>query len=98
MSQDDDLREQHRADLMQVLAYANLARTGDVICCLVYPCSVATWESLRQRGRLFHQAELPLRGRRIRVWLTAVPMSCAAEIVADVLVKQLREALSQLSR
>jgi len=40
-----------------------------VVCCLVYPCSLATWGSLVRRGRLFHQSELPNRGRRVRVWL-----------------------------
>src|SRR6266436_4338001 len=49
------LHERHRADLLQALAYANLARTADVVCCLVYPCSQTTWESLAKRDRLFHQ-------------------------------------------
>ncbi len=57
--QNEALHERHRADLLQVLAYANLASSADVICCLVYPCSQGTWESLAQRGRLFHEAELP---------------------------------------
>jgi len=77
--QDEDLREQHRADLLQILAYANLVSTKQVVCCLVYPCSTSTWESLARRGRLFHCSELPNRGRRIHVWLTAVPMAAAAD-------------------
>lgn len=88
--QTDDLREQHRADLLQVLAYANLVSARNVVCCLVYPCSMTTWESLARRGRLFHQSELPNRGRRVHVWLTAVPMCAAAERVASPLRDQLR--------
>jgi len=84
------LHERHRADLLQALAYANLARTNDVVCCLVYPCSQSTWESLAKRDRLFHQSELPNRGRRIRVWLTAMPMGVAANIVAVPFGKQMR--------
>jgi hypothetical protein len=57
-----------------VLAYANLVSGDDIVCCLVYPWSQATWESLAKRGRLFHQAELPNRGRRVVVWLTGIPM------------------------
>src|SRR5260370_36094536 len=38
-SLESEIREQHRTDLFQVLAYANLARTSRVIACLVYPCS-----------------------------------------------------------
>jgi 5-methylcytosine-specific restriction endonuclease McrBC regulatory subunit McrC len=60
--QTDELREQHRIDLLQVLAYANLVSSREVVCCLVYPCSVTTWESLVKRGRLFHKSELPNRG------------------------------------
>jgi len=91
--QDDDLREQHRADLLQVLAYANLVSTKQVICCLVYPCSTPTWESLFRRGRLFHCSELPNRGRRIHVWLTALPMSAAGDHVASPFSEKLRSAL-----
>lgn len=85
-----ELREQHRADILQVLAYANLVNTREVVCCLVYPCSLMTWESLVRRGRLFHQAELPNRGRHVRVWLTAVPMCAAVESVATPLHDQVR--------
>lgn len=93
--QDERVRDQHRQDLLQVLAYANLATSTSVICCLVYPCSVATWESLRQRQRLFHQAELPIRGRRIQVWLTAVPMSAAISQFAEPLATQIRAVQSE---
>ena len=31
------MHERHRADLLQALAYANLARSADVVCRLVYP-------------------------------------------------------------
>ena len=79
--QADELRERHRSDLLQVLAYANLVNAREVVCCLVYPCSTKTWDSLVRRGRLFHQSELPNRGRRIRLWLTAMPMCGVAERV-----------------
>ena len=84
------LQEQHRADLLQVLAYANLASTKNVVCCLVYPCSQFTWDSLARRGRLFHGAELPDRGRRVRVWLTAIPMGTSANAVAAPFGTQIR--------
>jgi hypothetical protein len=85
-------QEGHREDLLQVLAYANLVSGDDIVCCLVYPCSQGTWESLAKRGRLFHQAELPNRGRRVRVWLTGVPMGASAESVAGPFGKQIRIA------
>jgi hypothetical protein len=92
--QDDDFREQHRADLLQILAYANLVPTKQVVCCLVYPCATPTWESLARRGLLFHCSELPNRGRRIHVWLTAIPMSAARDCLAAPLSEKLRSASS----
>ena len=88
--QSDELREQHRVDLLQVLAYANLTGSSHVVCCLVYPCVLATWESLRDRGRLFHRASLPFHGRQIEIWLTAVPMHAQLEPISAALVEHVR--------
>jgi 5-methylcytosine-specific restriction endonuclease McrBC regulatory subunit McrC len=85
-----EIQEQHRADLLQVLAYANLARSNRVICCLMYPCTSAVWDSLGKSGRLFHRASLPHRGRVVELWLTAVPMGVEASKVATPFVEQVR--------
>ncbi len=85
-----ELVDEHRHDLHQVLAYANLARSAQVVCCLVYPCSVSTWTSLARRGRLHHRAELPARERRIQLWLTAMPMHAAIDQVAAPLAHSIR--------
>ena len=77
-------------DWLQVLAYGTSRNTRDTVGCLVYPCTQNTWESLARRDRLFSQAELPHRGRRVRVWLTAMPMSAATDTVAAAFVKQMR--------
>jgi hypothetical protein len=90
---EEELREQHRNDLLQVLAYANLARTATVIACLVYPCSPKSWESLRDRGRLIHKAELAVGSRSLQLWLTALPMATAVESIATPLADDLRSAL-----
>jgi len=95
-AQDEELREQHRADLLQILAYANLARQKTVLCCLVYPCSLTTWESLRQRGRLFHRTELPYRGRNVHLWLTAFPMHTGPARIAASLHAELRALQDQI--
>jgi len=89
--QEARFREEHRQDLMQVLAYGNLARSQRAVCCLVCPCSLATWDSLRQRGRMFHQAELPNRGREVQIWLTALPISAAVNRFAEPLIDRLRK-------
>jgi hypothetical protein len=89
-SASETLREQHRHDLLQVLAYANLASTGHVVACLAYPCSQSTWESLLGRGRLFHKADLQVRDKVLRVWLTAVPMDAVVDRVATPLIRELQ--------
>jgi 5-methylcytosine-specific restriction endonuclease McrBC regulatory subunit McrC len=73
------LREDHRRDLLQVLAYAGLAPGEHVIACLVYPCRPETWQSLQTRGRLFLKAHVPAHGRSVWLWLTAAPLWPSAE-------------------
>lgn len=94
---EEELREQHRNDLLQVLAYANLARTPAVIACLAYPCSPQSWISLRERGRIIHRAELNAGTRAVRLWLTAVPMATDLERIASGLTEEIRRATSTLA-
>lgn len=89
-----EVREQHRNDLLQVLAYANLARTQAVIACLAYPCSAETWKSLRERGRLFHRADVTIGPRSVNLWLTAFPMSMNIEQIAAPMTEQLRNVFT----
>lgn len=84
-----ELRERHRADLLQVLAYANVATTPHVVVCLAYPCARETWASLRERGRLFHRAALGAGARRLDILLTAVPMGVAVSETVGALVREL---------
>lgn len=88
---EERLREQHRNDVLQVLAYANLARTPKVIACLAYPCSPQTWNSLCQRKRGIHRAELTAGSRSIELWLTAVPMAPPAEPIALHIADEIRK-------
>ncbi|HUA35588.1 MAG TPA: hypothetical protein VMA09_18405 [Candidatus Binataceae bacterium] len=82
---DEELRERHRDDLLQVLAYSTIARTRRVVVCLAYPCREDTWESLRETGRLFHRASVPAGDRQIELLLTAFPLSTR---VLDDVVKE----------
>lgn len=91
---EEELREQHRHDLLQVLAYGCLAKTQNVVVCLAYPCSAASWSSLLERGRLHHQAEIAVGLRTVRLWLTAVPMAMPATTVAGPLANELGLLLS----
>ena len=81
--QEEELRERHRADLLQVLAYSTLALTPKVLVCLAYPCSEERWLSLRARDRLLHRASLPMAERRVELILSAFPLS--TRVMADAI-------------
>jgi hypothetical protein len=72
---EEEIRERHRSDLLQVLAYANLSTTQRTTVCLAYPCLEETWKSLRKRNLLFHRASIGAGTRRVDLVLTAFPMS-----------------------
>jgi len=84
----DELRERHRDDILQVLAYANLSTSKRTIVCLAYPCQRTTWDSLRERGRLFHRASLNAGERSIELLLTAFPMGVQREVIAAQVARQ----------
>ena len=87
---DEELRERHRADLLQVLAYSTIARTPRVLVCLAYPCREETWLSLRERTRLFHRAVVPTAHRTVDLMLTAFPLSTRIlDDVVDETTKQI---------
>lgn len=82
---DEELRERHRADLLQVLAYSTLSDANRIISCLVYPCRKQTWQSLRKRGMVYHHASLNAGKRNIILVLTAIPMEAKMEEVIETL-------------
>ncbi|MBZ5530044.1 MAG: hypothetical protein LAO20_01315 [Acidobacteriia bacterium] len=86
-------KEQHRNDLLQVLAYANLAESRTIVSCLIYPCSVGTWTRLKGSGKLFHKAEITVGARILRLWMTAAPMTADVAGVAEPIIKELMPIL-----
>jgi 5-methylcytosine-specific restriction endonuclease McrBC regulatory subunit McrC len=86
-------KEQHRNDLLQVLAYANLAESGTIVSCLVYPCTPATWTYLKKSGRLFHKAEITVGPRALHLWMTAAPMKAAVDEVVAPIIRELMPVL-----
>ena len=82
-------KEQHRNDLLQVLAYANLAESRTIVSCLVYPCTPATWTYLKDSGKLFHRAQITVGTRALHLWMTAAPMKAAVSEVVDPIIHAL---------
>ena len=79
---DDVLREHHREDLMQVLAYSTLFEAPRLVACLIYPCRRKTYESLLSRNRIFHHAKIMGPARKVELALAAAPMGYSVEHVA----------------
>lgn len=82
----DALRERHREDLLQALAYASLSNTNRTVVCLAYPVSTSTWKSMRERARLIHRGSLHAGDRQLEVALVAVPMHAEVRAVAETML------------
>ncbi len=92
---EEELRERHRNDLLQVLAYSTIAQTPKVLVCLAYPCREERWLSLRERNLLVHRASLPSGDRRVELALIAFPLSTRiVEQAVDLLSNEIRRVIS----
>jgi hypothetical protein len=69
----DELREAHRADVHQVLAYAARFDAEEVTATLMYPLRHETWRALDERRRATSVADLLHGGRRLRLELRGIP-------------------------
>ncbi len=74
MDLEAEIRERHREDLLQVLAYSSLSHKASTTACLAYPCTAETWNSLKDRGLLSHKGSIYAGKREIELVLVAVPM------------------------
>lgn len=71
----ETLREQHRDDVLQALAYSTLFDAPRIVACLVYPASAAVWPGLVARGRTAMRARVRTGERNVELALVAVPLS-----------------------
>lgn len=69
----DEIREAHRADLHQILAYASLYEAKEITATLVYPLRLSTYLNLKERGRDRSFAELFAGGRHVQLELRGLP-------------------------
>ncbi len=80
-----DWQEQHRQDLLQVLAYSSLFDTQRVVACLAYPTPHDQWQTLADQKRIMSRATVRQGLRQVEVALIAVPMSGETDGVSDLL-------------
>jgi len=70
---ENEIREAHRADLHQILAYASLYDADEVAATLVYPLRYSTFVSLRDQRRDRTYAQLTHGGRTVHLELRGLP-------------------------
>jgi len=85
MDLEDDVRERHREDLLQVLAYSTLSESRATTACLAYPCSIEAWASLKERGMVTHKAAVYAGKRKVDLAMVALPMGEELDEIVDQL-------------
>jgi len=71
----ESLKEQHRNDVLQALAYSTLFSAQRTVACLVYPTTLNTWLQLDERQRVATRATVRSGARNVELALLAVPLS-----------------------
>lgn len=89
---DETLREQHRADLLQALAYSTLFDAPRVVACLVYPAAPEVWKRLAERDRVLFRARVRSGTRHVELALMAVPLSGVPDVPASLIERLMRDA------
>ena len=89
---DETLKEQHRADVLQALAYSTLFDSPRVVACLAYPAAPKDWDGLATRNRVLFRARVGGGARCVELALLSVPLSGAADLPAKWLERLMREA------
>jgi hypothetical protein len=74
----DDIRESHRADLHQVLAYTSLFDAEEITATLAYPLRRQTWLALKARGLDRSVADVFNGQRHITVELWGLPFGASS--------------------
>ena len=82
---EEDIQTAHRADLLQVLAYASTCDDDKVVCALVYPCHRTTWDALTARGQAVNRATVARGQQQVDLVLTAVPLDATETEVTTTL-------------
>ncbi len=70
----EELRQEHRHDLHQVLAYASVLGGEYVTTVLAYPMRLRTWEALAESHRTFTSATVATGTRQITIALIGLPL------------------------
>ncbi|MSP91228.1 MAG: hypothetical protein EXR79_05435 [Myxococcales bacterium] len=87
----ESLRETHRDDLLQVLAYSALVNAPRVVACLAYPVAAEAWADLVERQRAWAKARVSGGPRNVELAWCALPMGGDPGQAAEMLAQVVRE-------
>jgi hypothetical protein len=90
---DQQVREEHRGDVLQALAYSTLFEAPRIVACLAYPAGPDAWHRLVQRGRHVSRARVRSGRRRVELALMAIPLSGDIAGAAKEVEQLVREAV-----
>jgi hypothetical protein len=71
----EQIRENHRADVHQILGYSALFDAREITATLAYPLRRDTWDSLVARGQDRVAADIYNGSRHVRLELWGLPFS-----------------------
>lgn len=91
---DERVREEHRNDVLQALAYSTLFDAPRVVSCLAYPAPPETWAERVAAGRTVARTRVPAGGRTVELVLLSVPLSGDVGEASGALEEVLRGAVS----
>jgi len=80
-----EIREQHRDDVLQALAYSTVFNARKVVTCLAFPTAAAHWESLNERNRVTAKATIQTGSRVVEIALIAVPLGVKTEPISEII-------------
>jgi McrBC 5-methylcytosine restriction system component len=82
------VKENHRNDLLQIIAYAASHSSPRKVGVLVYPCSIKEWEARLKSNQLFLRADVaPGNQVGVELVLTAIPFGVSAREIAQSWLK-----------
>lgn len=87
---DATLREAHRADVLQALAYSTLFDAPRLVACLAYPAGPSAMAALSERGRIVTRAKVRAGARQVELALLAVPLTGERQVGAMAMEQLLR--------
>jgi hypothetical protein len=79
----DELRESHRADVHQILAYTSLFDAPEITATLAYPLRHTTWRRLSERAMDRVVADVYTGSRHVRLELWGLPFGTTGDLSSD---------------